>query len=219
MTTAMGKDQRQELIDEAKQARRAGASHDEVVAFFVENGLTDADAAEHAETVDLLLGSIDGFIADDVPEERREKIAKVKGVLDEQTQMMQGMLNTQRKPQRPIQGIVDEAVQMAVRGRPKAKIVEFLQAENIADAEPTASKIMLRVEADKAAVSKEVNKARNSAYLKIAGGVAIGILGLFLMASGAESSGRRSPLGAVLAAGFLIASGISTLNKISDAGY
>lgn len=121
--------------------------------------------------------------------------------------------------QRPLQAVVDEAVQMAVAGRSKQQVVDYLKSENIGDAEQAAGSIMLKVESQKAAVASEVKKARRGAYWKIAGGVGIIILGIALMASGAESGGRRSPFGAVIGGFLLIGSGVKTLGKIEELGY
>jgi len=118
-----------------------------------------------------------------------------------------------------VEAVQRRALQMCVQGQNKAAVSTYLQKEahlDGIDADRIASKYSMEVSAARAQFSESKSKAKRSAYLKVGAGVFLLVMGLVLMAGGAESSGRRSPVGVVLASVFMIGAGVKDLMHLDS---
>lgn len=187
--------------DQALSKRRDGGSRTASVDILTAAGMAHEEADKTIDSFDELLGILHKVRPHDVSE-------AVGARLDElDIQPGSGILK--KSPQE----LMNQATRKASQGASKGQLVTYLTSNGVPkdEAAKVASKVSLEMSAARAKFDESKKSASNRAWFSIAGGILLLIVGLAMMGSGAESSGRRSPLGAVIGGIAMIGFGIKDL--------
>jgi|GEM_PF-6696259 len=197
---------------EAATMRMEGKDRASVLKHMTDAGIGTGLANSSLDTIDELMALLHQVRPDDVSPEAAAKIDAL-GIED----LRPAIPKLTKKPE----VLLKEATQMAAGSRSKQQIVAHLTKHGVSDTEAkkVASKVQMDISTARAQFNKSKDGARNSAYWRIGLGVLMLIVGLALMGSGAESSGRRTPFGAVVGGLVMIGTGIAALSKIDSQSF